>query len=128
MANNHHSDADDHNFKFIGKTFKALNERQSGIKNAMSLDARAQCRAGFEILIPTAIAIGKGEDPETSPATKLRAFDQLGKYGYGKVNVVLDDAEFMKIVGRICMRHLPDRAAAKLFLVDLIAAINDHFA
>lgn len=119
--NNKHSKTDEPRFEDLVDLARA--EKQS-----MSPDARALCRHGFEILIETAISIGKGEDPETTAATKLKAWDQLGKYGYGKVTLLLPNEDFIKILARVCARQLGDREKTRAFMTDFLTAIDEHYA
>jgi hypothetical protein len=96
-------------------------------RNQFSPDARAMCREGFEMCIPNLISFGKGEIPDASAASRIRAIDHLGRYGYGKLNLFIPEEELLRILGRISTRHFPDKEDANAFLKDFLLALEEHY-
>ena len=96
-------------------------------RNQISPNVRALCRDGFDICIPDLISFGKGEVPNATAASRIRAIDHLGRYGYGKLNLFVQEEDLLRILGRVSSNHFPDREKATAFLKDLLLALEEHY-
>lgn len=90
----------------------------------MPADSRARCREGFDMTITDLVAIGKGEVDNTSASARIRAIDYLGKYGYGKATVYVQNEEFLRVVGRVTSRYISDRETFARWIADIKHALE----
>jgi hypothetical protein len=110
------------------ESLKSIIDGINAERMQMSTDARALCREGFEMSLSTIIGIAMGEDSESSANAKIKANDNLGKWGYGQVKIYLPNAEFLMLVARVSTPFIPDRAKFKEWMTAIYAAIDQHYA
>src|SRR2546423_15095062 len=118
MANNNESE----NVKRIEeKVASRLREN-----HYLDADTRELCREGFKISLPGLISIAKGETHDASAASRIRANDNLGKYGFGKRDMFVQDNRIVSAAVSVTAKFLKDPDLLDDWYAELNAALLDQ--